>query len=436
MTDKADDQQTIKNTLPTSKSGGLYNWVKRIFHFIFDVVTNFVDDDCYTKASALAFYSLLSIVPILAVLFGMAKGFGFGEALESEISTQIFQQPEISTKLIQFAHSSLQNLKGGVIAGLGTIILLWSVISLLISVENSLNAIWKIKTGRSYAYKIRDYLTVLFIAPLFFVASSSINIYLITQITETAQNNEFVEAVSPFLLFALHLFPFFLIWILFSFIYVFIPNRKVNLREAIIAGVIAGTAFQFWQWIYIHFQVRLSTYGAIYGSFAALPLFLIWLQVSWLIVLAGAEIAVEIENAFIIRDGKSHLLSIKTVALLIVYNCVLAFAKGAPPLTDLQLACKLGISLSHFHEILEVLSVNRIISEVSVGNNTFGYQPARAIQDITIQVVFDAFDKSYEIPACVQDTIELQKIERLITEMDKVAADSLGNKSLYSLVSL
>jgi membrane protein len=435
MTEQPDDQQPVKEASPSAKPkhSMLYYWIKRISRLIFNAAKGFMDDDCYAKASALAFYSLLSIVPVLAVLFGIAKGFGFGQALESEISSRFFEQPEVTSKLIQFAYSWLQTVKGGVIAGVGTIVLLWTVISLLNNVESALNAIWKIKAGRPYVRKISDYLTVFFIAPLFFVASSSINIYLTTQITEIAQSNVFVGAISPVLLFVLNLFPFFLTWILFTFIYIFMPNAKVYFRDAIIAGVIAGTAFQLWQWIYIQFQVGVSSYGAIYGSFAALPLFLIWLQVSWLIVLAGAEMAVEVENDLFISNQEPHPLSIKAAALLVVYKCVQAFAKGERPLTDLQLARKLGISLNHLHRILEVLSKGRILSEVSFADKTFGYQPARAVEEITIQMVCGAVDKIYEIPTCTQDTVELQKIESLITEMNKAAANSSGNKPLYSL---
>lgn len=425
-----------KKTPPThTKSNLFYNVFEPLFRFIFDVVKNFINDDCYAKASALAFYSLLSLVPTLAVIFGIAQGFGIGKALETEISTQFLGQREVTDKLIEFAHSWLKSVQGGVIAGVGTVVLLWSVISLLVSIESSLNEIWKIKKGRSFAHKIRDYLTIFFIAPIFFVTSSSINIYLITQITQTAKSNIFLEAVSPFLLFVLNLFPFFLVWVLFTFIYVFIPNTKVNFREAIISGIIAGTAFQLWQGLYIQFQINVSNYGAIYGSFAALPLFMIWLQVSWLIVLAGAEIAVELENGLYLRNKSLKALPINTCALLIVYYCAEAFSNEKPPLTDLQLARKLGISLNHAHTILEALSKDHILIETSYANDTFGYQPARPLQDITIQMIYDAIDKSHEIQASVQDTKDLQKFEDIIIEMKKTETNSLKNKSIYSLIT-
>lgn len=415
------------------KYGFFYFWLRRIFRFFYHIIRNFNNDDCYEKASALSFYSLLSIVPVLAVLFGIAKGFGFGEALEQEISTGFIQQPEVSQRLIEFANSWLQSVKGNVIAGVGTIVLLWTVISLLNNVEKTLNSIWKVNSGRTFERKIRDYITIFFIAPIFLVASSSLNIYLTTQITQHAHLNIFVETFSPLLLFILKLFPYFLIWVLFTFTYYFIPNTKVNLRDAIIAGVIAGTVFQFVQWVYIQFQIGVSSYGAIYGSFAALPLFLIWLQVSWLIVLAGAELTVEIGNDIIITDFEQEPLSLKTAALLIVYICVEAFDKGNPALTAHELTKRLGISLIQLNRILEPLIKNRIISETSYNDTNYSYQPARAIKDITIQMVCDAIDNNSKILACVQDVKELGKIEDFLAEMHKAANSSAGNKSIYSL---
>lgn len=142
-------------------------WWKRILRIIYDSIRGFIADDCYSKASALTYYSLLSIVPILAVLFGIAKGFGFEQSLENEITVRFSEQREIMNKLIEFAYSWLHNAKGGVIAGIGTVVLFWSVMGLLSNVENALNAIWKIPTSRPYSRKISDYLATMLICPLF-----------------------------------------------------------------------------------------------------------------------------------------------------------------------------------------------------------------------------------------------------------------------------
>lgn len=408
--------------------------IKRIFRVMVDAARGFVNDDCYSKASALTFYSLLSIVPLLAVLFGIAKGFGFERPLELEIRDKFFEQKEITEKLIEFAYSWLNNVKGGVIAGVGTAVLLWSVLGLLNNIETALNAIWKTRNSRSYTRKLSDFLATLVICPIFFVAVSSLNVFITTHITETAQSNVLVEAVSPYILFILKFFPYFLSWLLFTFVYLFMPNTRVYASAAILAGIIGGTFFQLWQWAYIKFQIGVASYGAIYGSFAALPLFLVWLQISWIIFLAGAEIAVEIENDLFIPLRKPRPLGIKAAALFITYRCVEAFTKSKPPITDHQLAQELGMSLNHVQILLEALQNERILSEVSAeSDKTAGYQPARAIQTITMKRVCDAIDASNDIPACYDDSQEMDRIKEYLEDTSKLLAEPSHNPVLYSI---
>ncbi|MBA2367748.1 MAG: YihY/virulence factor BrkB family protein [Candidatus Protochlamydia sp.] len=411
------------------------SFYKRCFRVLLDTARGFIDDDCYAKASALTFYSLLSIVPVLAVLFGIAKGFGFEKALEFELNQQFAEHGEFVERLIEYAYAWLQTVKGGLIAGVGTITLLWTVFGLLNSIETVLNAIWKTRNARSYGRKISDYLAAMLIAPLFLVTSSSINVFISTQITQTAQNYVLVEAVSPVLLFLLKLFPFFLSWVLFTFIYLFMPNTKVYLRSALIAGVTAGTAFQLWQWLYIKFQIGVASYGAIYGSFAALPLFLIWLQVSWMILLTGAEMAFEIENDLFIPARKLSPLSSKAIALMITYRCVEAFVKGEAPLTDRALSHELGMSLNHLQLILEALQSERILSAILFHDKSIGYQPARAVDTITISRVCDAIDKSHELMASVKESPEIEKIKNYLIEMDEILVKTKGNKPLYAFIA-
>ncbi|WP_068469475.1 YihY/virulence factor BrkB family protein [Candidatus Protochlamydia phocaeensis] len=409
--------------------------IKRAVRVLVDAARGFVEDDCYAKASALTFYSLLSIVPVFAVLFGIAKGFGFEKALESEINERFYEQREIVEKLIEFSYSWLKTVQGGVIAGIGTITLLWSVFGLLNNIETTLNSIWKTRISRPYSRKISDYLATMIIGPLFLVTSSSITVFLSTQITQTAQNNILVEAVSPVLIFVLKLFPFFLSWILFTFIYAFMPNTKVYLRSALIAGIIAGTVFQLWQLLYIQFQIGASSYGAIYGSFAALPLFLIWLQVSWLILLGGAELGFEIENDLFIPVRRLTPLSSKAIALLITYRCIEAFAKGQPPLTDRALAHELGMSLNHLQLVLEALQEDRILSAVSFQDKTIGYQPARAIETITMKKVCDAIDRSHDLMASVKESPPMEKIRGYVQQIDLILEDPTNNQPLYNFIS-
>jgi membrane protein len=410
-------------------------WWKRIWRVLLDAGRGFIEDDCYAKASALTFYSLLSVVPLLAVLFGIAKGFGFEKALELDLNERFIEQKEVVEKLIQFAYSWLENVRGGVIAGVGTVVLLWSVLGLLNNIETALNAIWKTSVARPYSRKISDYLAALIICPIVFVISSSLTVYLSTQLTQTAHSNVLVEAVSPVLLFILKLFPFFLSWVLFTFMYLFMPNTKVYLRSALIAGVAAGTAFQIWQWIYIRFQIGVSSYGAIYGSFAALPLFLIWLQVSWLILLAGAEVAFEIENDLFVPSRRLVPLSNKAAALLMTYRCIEAFIKGEPPKTDRSLSHELGMSLNHIQAIVEALQRENILSAVSSKRKMIGYQPARHVEAITFMAVCQALDKSNELQASVQESPQLEKIQAYLQGTEQELERAPQNEPLYKALS-
>lgn len=402
----------------------------RIIRVIYDSGRGFIEDDCYSKASALTFYSLLSIVPILAVLFGIAKGFGLETALELEIGERFGEQKELVNKLIEFAYSWLHTVKGGVIAGFGVFVLFWSVLGLLSSIETTLNAIWKMPISRTIGRRISDYLAIMVICPFFLITSSSITVWL-SHLTRTAQSNVFVEVVNPLLLLILKFFPFLLSWILFIFVYFFLPNTKVYMRSAVIAGLIAGTVFQFWQWLYIKFQIGVSSYGAIYGSFAALPLFLIWLQISWLILLLGAELAFEIENDLFIPYRRTVYLSSKAAALLISYRCIEAFVKGNPPQTDRSLAHELGISLNHLHILLEALQKERILSAVFYKDRTIGYQPARAIESITFTMVCNAIDKSNELLASVRDSMPFQRIQDYLKKSNSTLEIANFNQPIY-----
>lgn len=402
----------------------------RMLRVLYDAARGFIEDDCYSKASALTFYSLLSIVPILAVIFGIAKGFGLESALELEVSEQFGEQRELTSKLIQFAYSWLQTVKGGVIAGFGVFILFWSVLGLLSSIETTLNAIWKMPISRTIGRRISDYLATMVICPFFLITSSSITVWL-SNLTQNVQSNVFVEVVNPLLLFILKFFPFLLSWILFTFVYFFLPNTKVYMRSAVIAGVIAGTAFQIWQWLYIKFQIGVSSYGAIYGSFAALPLFLIWLQISWLILLAGAEMAFEIENDLFIPYRRTIYLSSKAAALLITYRCIEAFVKGNPPQTDRSFAHELGISLNHLHTLLEALQKERILSAISYKDRTIGYQPARAIETITFTMVCNAIDKNNELLASARDSEPFQRIQDYLKKSNSTLESAAFNQPIF-----
>ena len=262
-------------------------------------VRGFDEDKCFTRASSLTFYTLLSIVPVVAMLFGVAKGFGFEKILENKLRELVVKLPgqeEVLNKVIEYAQSLLETTKGGVIAGVGLVLLFWSVVKVLSHIEASLNDIWEIREPRTWGRKFSDYLAVMLISPMLILVSSSATVFITTQITQLTTKIKLLGMISPLIFLSFKLIPYLLIWILFTIIYVLMPNTKVNLKAGLVAGIIAGTIFQIVQWGYISFQIGTAKYNAIYGSFAALPLFLMWVQISWWVVLFGAELSFAHQN--------------------------------------------------------------------------------------------------------------------------------------------
>ena len=259
----------------------------------------FDENKCFVRGSSLTFYTLLSVVPVLAMLFGIAKGFGFEKLLQAqirELAVKLPGQEEVLNRAIQYAESMLETTKGGVIAGIGLVLLFWSVIKVFSNIEASLNEIWEINRPRSWVRKFTDYLALMVISPAIVILSSSATVFITTKITQLANKIALLGMISPLIFLSFKLIPYLLIWVLFTVLYILMPNTKVNFKAAVAAGIVAGTIYQIVQWAYISFQIGAARYGAIYGSFAALPLFLMWVQISWWIVLFGAELSFANQN--------------------------------------------------------------------------------------------------------------------------------------------
>jgi membrane protein len=361
----------------------------------------FDEDKCFFRASSLTFYTLLSIVPVAAMLFGIAKGFGFERILRKELFERFpgEAQQEVLTKVIEFAESMLEATKGGLIAGIGLVLLFWTVIKVLSHIEASLNDIWQIKGNRTWGRKFSDYLAVMILSPLLIIVSSSATVFITTQITQLTNEIKLLGMISPLIFLSFKLIPYVLIWILFTVIYVLMPNTKVNLKSGIVAGIVAGTIFQVVQWAYISFQVGTAKYNAIYGSFAALPLFLMWVQISWWVVLFGAELSFANQNVGTYEyEPDSHKVSLafkKVLILQISHLLIKNFEKGDRPFTDTEISNRLKMPIRLVHNILNDLVESRVVAETRTREDQkFGYQPARDINTLTIKFVIDAIEQN------------------------------------------
>ncbi|MCF7892413.1 MAG: YihY/virulence factor BrkB family protein [Candidatus Omnitrophica bacterium] len=398
----------------------------------------FNEDKCQLRASALTFYSLLSIVPVVAMAFGIAKGFGFQEMLQDQLLNKIPGQEEAMLKIVNFAHSLLANTRGGLVAGIGVAILFWTVIKVLGNIEKSFNDIWGVKVHRSLGRKFSDYLSIMLICPILIIASSSATVFLTTQIKLIIAKVEFLGAFSPLILTALKIFPYCIIWLVFSFIYIFMPNNKVNIKSGIIAGIVAGTIYQLVQWGYVNFQVGVSKFNAIYGSFAALPLFLIWLQISWLIVLLGAEISFADQNVDTYEfepDCLNISYSFKRLLTLEVMNLLAVnFSKCKPAITANQVSHSLDIPIRLVRQIIFELSKSGMISEIQTAEyKEIAYQPACDVNKLTIKRVVDALENKGVDDIPVAKTKQLQALSKKLEDFDQLIKESSHNMLLKDI---
>ena len=400
----------------------------------------FVEDKCFFRASSLTFNTLLSIVPVVAILFGVAKGFGFESRLKRELFAKFpgESQQEVLWKVFDFAESLLQATKGGLIAGIGMVILFWSVINVLSHIEASLNDIWEIKESRSWGRKFSDYLAVMMISPLLILVSSSATVFITTHVTQLTAKIKLLGMISPLIFLSFKLIPYVLIWILFTIIYVLMPNTKVKLKAGLVAGIIAGTIFQFVQWGYISFQIGAARYNAIYGSFAALPLFLMWVQVSWWVVLFGAELSFANQNVGTYEyepDSRKVSPAFKRILTLhVTHLLVKNFAVGGRPLTDVEIGARLKIPIRLVHNILYDLVQSQVITETTTrAEQEYGYQPARDINTLTIKYVVDAVEHNGTNDIPVTRTGEFAALEQALDKFREEMDASPANKLLKDI---
>ena len=383
----------IKRTnLPPGKSLSL-----NLLRVLILSIRGFDEDKCQLRASALTFYSLISIVPVFAMAFGIAKGFGFEKVLEEQLRDKLAGHEDILANVIDFSHSLLANTQGGLIAGIGLVMLFWAVLKVLGHIEYSFNDIWGIKEQRSIGRKFADYLSLMLICPVIIILSGGATVFIATQANLILEKFAILGTFSPIVFFLLNLLPYTLLWGLFTFLFVFMPNTKVRISSGLIAGIITGTVFQAVQWGYITFQVGVVKYNAIYGSFAALPLFLIWLQLSWLIILYGAELAFAHQNVDTYEfepDALQASHRLRTLlSLQITHHLIMNFARGGKPLTAQQISNQLEIPIRFVNDLLFELVKCDIVSVAEIeGNGDKGHQPAIDINVLTIQYVVEAME--------------------------------------------
>lgn len=354
-------------------------------------ISSFLDKNLQQKASALTYSTILAMVPILAMIFAIGRGFGFQNIVESELFKFFPLQSDALGNVMSFVDSYLEQSSQGIFLGIGIVFLLWSLISLLGNVEDTFNHIWGEKKGRSFYRKLTDYTAIFLILPVLMICSSGISIFM-----SMATSGTFL---SPIVGILLDIAPTILIWMFFTGAFILIPNTRVRFLSAVIPGILCGTAFQIVQWLFVTGQIHVSKYNAIYGSFAFLPLLLIWIQLSWLICLSGVVIAYSSQNIFrfSFRDeireiSQSYKENVTVILLAIV---VRRFCQAQPALTKSQMAdaCPLPIRLVG-NVVDDLVKVGLLSAVVGENEREYGYQPAFDVEQMSVAMVVERLRKA------------------------------------------
>ncbi len=399
-------------------------------------INGFNEDKCLLKATALTHYTLFSIVPIIALAFAIAKGFGYQESLQQELLLNFQDQKEILNQAFLYANKMLANTQGGLIAGVGIILLLWSVISLLNNIENSFNEIWEIKRNRTWTRKITDYLSIMLIGPIFVILSGGLTVWLETGLSNVASN---VAIISPITVIFLKIFAFTLIWGMFIFLYMALPNTKVTFKGAAMGSLVAALLFEFLQWAYVSSQIGVAQYNKIYGSFAALPLFLIWVQYSWFVVLFGAELTFAHQNVdhYELESDINNISDRykRVIALMIANLVVKNFNEGKTALTAIEIATKLDLPVRLARVVVNEFTETGIFNEVRMQNDKeIAYQPGISDTKLTVKFIIDKLDEKGVNELPIENSKELNTVNRLMKDMDDVLNTTKGNMLVKDLV--
>jgi membrane protein len=411
-------------------------WITQL-RILLLAVRRFNLNKCELRASALTFYSLLSMVPVVALAFAVAKGFGVEKMLGEQLMSKMQGQEEVAERIIGFAQSFLANTKGGAIAGVGIVLLFWTIIKVLGNIEKSFNDIWGVKTPRTMGRQLADYLSVMMICPVLLIAASSITVLLTTEASLMLERLSFLGYFADVLIWLLKILPYAVLWLVFTFIYVFMPNTKVELKSALWGGILAGTIYQLVQLAYIKFQIGVSNYGAIYGSFAALPLFLVWLQLSWLIVLLGAEISFAHQNVATYefeQDCQAVSHSFKTmIALMMTSLCVKNFLNGEKPSTAEDISRELEVPIRLVRSVLSELTEASLLSAVLDQGDDVAYQPACDIHRLTVAGVIDRLDQQGTATVPLAESSCADKLRETVNRFREMVEQSPANLKLQDL---
>jgi membrane protein len=329
--------------------GPLGRFLEQLLRVCRVALTGFMEDQCLLRASALTYTSLLSLVPFLTIGFAVLKGLGFQRRLEMLLLEKF---TPASREVIDRIMEYVDRTNASSLGVLGTIGLLLTAVMTMRTMENSLNAIWKVGRSRPWLRTLADYASILVLAPLSGLLALSLTAYFNSP--GFVQRMESVWILAGAYRLAIKLSPFLILWIAFGVCYALVPNTKVKMGSAMTGAAFTAVMWQLAQWAYIRYQFGVARYDAIYGALSQLPVFLVWIYVSWLIVLWGAEVAHAHEQRNTATVGKKRKIYLEGM-LGVLELLARRFQAGQRPLSLRELAHSLPLERGEVMRCLEAL---------------------------------------------------------------------------------
>ena len=407
-------------------------WLVKQYKLLFYTARGVLEHDTLIRSAALTFYTLMSLVPIVAVLFAFVKGFGLGDRLVESLYGIFPQSPEIVEYLIQFAEKALLRTQGGLVATVALLMLFWTIIRVFSSIESAFNNIWEVKVERSITRQYTDYIAVLLIIPLLWITASALSHQL--QETFLVEQYWYLRIVS-------RIVSLITVWIMFTLLYMVIPNTKVQLNSALMAGIVAGTLFFGFQWGYVHLQKWMTSYNAIYGSFVALPLLLIWLQTSWQILLFGGELSFAYQNVSRFDEERESLLVTydqrRKIMLAAMIAIVRNFRDKGGPLSSEAIREHLSLPTRIVNDVLfQLVQSGQLIAvRTGEGDRQVSYAPGYAISEMTICGILDAVEGHGKSNFQLTPTDDMTRINQELEQLKLESRQSPSNEKLIDMLS-
>ena len=363
-------------------------WLYRFLQTIILVARGFKDQVLVVRANSLSFALLFAFIPMMALIYAIARGFGFEEIVKSTISSSFLAEANVAPVLLEWIERYLETARDGLFVGIGLIVLIWAVYAFFNMLENSFNSIWNVKQSRSFTRRMTNYVMTLLLVPVLVVVTSGISIFL----NSTEVLAFVLDGIVPIRKFMLRFLPFVAPAGVFTWIFIAIPNTKVKFSSAIIPGILMGLLYQVVQALSMYLVVLFARMSIVYGAFSAIPLVLIWLHITCWLLLVGAELAFAIQNNDMFayeKDLKNMSRRYKDYVMLYLLSVIIRrFEVGESPQTAQEMAAENQLPIRLVQQVLSRLEETVIVRRVYVEDEEEqAFIPALDTKSITVEMV-------------------------------------------------